>query len=309
MACRSRTGRVRRIERVNLSSLAPRPRFLPVFKAWKALRGLRIGITGHRGILGSLLTARLAKEGIEFAVFIADVGDEQAVSRWIDEIRPDVMFHLAAIVPIKKVQADPVAAMRVNGISNLFMIDAIARYVPSCWLFYSSTSHVYAPQNPVASASSGISEGAACEPLSLYGATKLVGERVLCPLATHYQVSACIGRIFSYFHENQSTMFLVPNLLQRVAQSRPGAILEVPDSSSIRDLLYADFIIDAILHLCVGRYAGIVNIGSGHGMTVGAIADQIVSLSGKHLTINRLYSDLPTSLVANVSRLRAAISS
>jgi GDP-4-dehydro-6-deoxy-D-mannose reductase len=272
------------------------------------MQGVKIGITGHRGILGSLLTARLANENFAFAAFAGDVTCANAVSEWVQEIRPDVVFHLAAVVPVQKVQANPVEAMRVNGVSNLFLVDAIAKHAPDCWLFYSSTSHVYLPRR-AGDGAAAIPESGACDPISLYGATKLAGEKILRPLAAHYGIQTCVGRIFSYFHECQPLPFLVPSLLQRVEQSQPGAILEVVESNSMRDFLHGDAVVDAILCLSAARYDGIVNIGSGQCRTVGSIADEIVRSSGKGLGIKHIYSDHPTSLIANVSRLRSVLSS
>jgi nucleoside-diphosphate-sugar epimerase len=286
--------------------LTSRPYFLPAFRRWNALSGIRIGITGHRGTLGSLLGSRLGAEGIEFSAFPGDVSDEQEMLTWIADVRPDVLFHLAAIVPVRRVLADPVAAMLVNAVSNLFVIGAIAKHAPTCWLFYSSTSHVYAATPPEPAVR--ISESAACEPSSMYGATKLAGEQILSPIAQHFRVNTCIGRIFSYFHESQSTMFLVPGLMERVAQAEAGGTLEVSDSNSVRDLLHADYIIDAMFHLCVARYSGTVNIGSGEGRRVGDMANQIASLSGKNLTVRHICTDRPTSLVASTGRLQAIIS-
>jgi nucleoside-diphosphate-sugar epimerase len=145
------------------------------------------------------------------------------------------------------------------------------------------------------------------EPTTIYGATKLAGERVLAPLAAQFGVSTCIGRIFSYFHESQAPSFLVPGLVARIEAAAPGSVLDVADADSVRDLLYAGHVVDAILHLAARRHTGLLNIASGRGRTVGSLADALAAQAGKHLTVRHRPAARPTALVADVTRLRTAL--
>lgn len=291
---------------MNLSRLVPRPRFLPQFATWGALRGLRFGITGHRGVLGSLLIDRLTNADIPAVAYDGDVADAASMTRWIKATRPEVMFQLAAIVPVQKVQAGPVKAMRVNATSLLPLSEAIAEYAPDCWVFLGSTSHVYD------TISTGrrvhLSESSPTSPVSLYGATKLAGERIMVPLARHFGTRLCVGRIFSYFHEQQPPAFLIPNLVARIQRARQGEILDVHDSDAIRDFLHADMVVDAILHLCARRYAGTVNIASGRATSVGMMAERLVAASGKDVLVRHVPSEHVTKLVADVARMRSIMS-
>jgi nucleoside-diphosphate-sugar epimerase len=290
---------------VNLAGLVRRPAFLPPFRDGGALRGARIGLTGQRGTLGALLAQRLQPQGIVVDGYAGDVSDEAALAAWIAALRPTLVFHLAAIVPVTRVQAEPVQAMRVNAFAPLGLVDALARHAPDAWLFHASTSHVYA--SPASGRVRRLAETAPCDPVSLYGATKLAGERVLAPLAAQFGVSTCIGRIFSYFHESQAPSFLVPGLVARIEAAAPGSVLDVADADSVRDLLYAGHVVDAILHLAARRHTGLLNIASGRGRTVGSLADALAAQAGKHLTVRHLPAARPTALVADVTRLRTAL--
>lgn len=289
---------------MNLSELVPRPVFLPGFTGFGLLRGLSIAVTGHRGLLGSLLLARLDDWDIPSAAFLGDITNPDEVLDWIKSTQPDVLFHLAAVVPLNKVRADPIAAMRTNATSLLTISEAITTFSPRCWVFLGSTSHVYA-----AGAVDGISlpETAPTSPSSLYGATKLAGERIMIPLAEHLGTQLCVGRIFSFFHERQPVAFLIPGMVQRIQDAQDGGTIEIHDADCVRDFLHADMVVDAILHLCAKRHAGIVNIGSGAGTSVGDIVDRIIALSGRSLSVNCMASNRPNSLIADVERLRSVI--
>lgn len=289
---------------MNLSRLVPRPRFLPQFATWSALRDLRIGITGDRGVLGSLLKERLFNVDIQAVTFSGDVADAKSISRWIKATRPDIMFHLAAIVPIRKVEANPADAMRVNATSLLPLSEALARFAPDSWVFLGSTSHVYHAHANSGTARLHLSEASATSPMSLYGATKLAGEQIMVPLAKHFGTRLCVGRIFSYFHERQPPAFLVPNLAGRIQHAKQGETIDVRDADAIRDFLHADMVVDAMLHLCARRFEGTINIASGRAIRIGAMAERLVVLSGRDVQIKHIPSDRVTRLVADVRRFR-----
>jgi nucleoside-diphosphate-sugar epimerase len=273
------------------------------------LHGLHAAITGHRGVLGSLLTQRLREHDIQVSVFTGDVADTADITQWIRRTQADVMFHLAAIVPLKKVESDPFAAMRVNAIALASIQEAIVRFSPESWLFFASTSHVYSATTHLRGGYRRLTETSPTEPISLYGATKLAGERIIIPLARNSGTQLCVGRIFSYFHEQQSSSFLIPGLISRIENAHEESVIEVRDADSVRDFLHADMVIDAILFLCARRATMTVNIGSGCPMSVGCIANRLRELSSKNITLQYLPSMNPSKLVADIRTLRSIISS
>jgi nucleoside-diphosphate-sugar epimerase len=292
---------------VKLAGLVPRPSFLPYFHSWEVLQRISIGITGNRGVLGTLLTQRLRQAGVEVYSFDGDITKPEELTNWIGKVRPEAVFHLAALVPVLKVEADPIAAMNVNATSLVSLQDAIARFTPRCWLFLGSTSHVYAPVKLENGRCSTLSESASTVPRSLYGATKLAGENIATPLALHFGTQLCVGRIFSYFHETQSASFLIPNLVKRIEDAGEGALVEVRDADNVRDFLHADMVIDAMLFLCSHRSCLTVNIGSGVPTSVGSVAEKLIALSKKNLTLKFIQADAPRGLVADIARLRKII--
>lgn len=293
---------------MKLSRLVSRPDFLPSFCAWEKLHGARVAITGHRGVLGSLLTQRLQENQIQVSVFNGDISDAGDITQWIRQTQPDVVFHLAAMVPLKKVEADPFAAMRVNATALASIQEAIARFAPKSWMFFASTSHVYSATTCLRGSCHPLSEASPTEPISLYGATKLAGERIVIPLARYSGTQLCVGRIFSYFHERQSSAFLIPGLIARIEDACEESVIEVRDADSVRDFLYADMVIDAMLYLCVRRAAMIVNIGSGCATSVGAVAERLRELSAKNISFRHLPAANPNGLVADTRTLRNIIS-
>ena len=65
------------------------------------LKGKTVYVAGHRGMVGSALVRRLAREGVELLTASrseADLRDQAAVNQWFAARRPQVVFLAAAKV-------------------------------------------------------------------------------------------------------------------------------------------------------------------------------------------------------------------
>ena len=79
-------------------------------------------ITGGTGLLGTALVAEGRKRGVDIfsaarnrAPVTLDIRDDVAISRLIDDIRPDVVINAAALTSLDDCQRFPDLAYRING--------------------------------------------------------------------------------------------------------------------------------------------------------------------------------------------------
>lgn len=285
--------------------LFPQPDFIRPYEDFRAFRGLRIGVTGQRGVLGRILVSRLQAQGLEVRAFGGDITDERALADWFPREGFDLFFHFAAIVPVTAVAADPQRAQEVNAGGALRVAQHARRANPQGWLFLASTSHVYkaSPAQAPRALEVGRDEG----PVSPYGRTKLAGEELcrgeLDAAGAHY----CIGRIFSFSHRTQQEPYLVPTLGHAIAALAEGAALPVFNADSLRDISDAETMIDAVFHLAERRWQGTLNIGAGAGWSVGAIAQHIARRLGKTIRVEPQPAGVPDALIADVAPLRRAL--
>ena len=109
-----------------------------------AYKGKRVLVTGHTGFKGSWLATWLESLGAEVAGysidvpsspanfelldleqrlkhFVGDIRDRQRLAEVIDEVRPEIIFHLAAQALVRRSYTDPVATFETNtlGMANL----------------------------------------------------------------------------------------------------------------------------------------------------------------------------------------------
>jgi nucleoside-diphosphate-sugar epimerase len=113
------------------------------------MKKTRIAITGASGFVGSWLTKELENHGYE--VFTTDINtdgrnllDENSFREWIDEVNPDICYHLAAQVGRIFGERDVVHTVR----HNAEMTTIVAKYCGErgIRLAYVSTSEVYGDQ-------------------------------------------------------------------------------------------------------------------------------------------------------------------
>ena len=141
----------------------------------QGLQVRKVLITGANGQLGhELVRATIAAghEVIATSHETLDITDKTAVEAVITETRPDVVIHAAAWTAVDACESDPEKALLVNGTATKFIADAA--HAVGAHVVYISTDYVFD-----GSKTSAYDEGDATNPQSVYGSSKLAGERAL----------------------------------------------------------------------------------------------------------------------------------
>jgi dTDP-4-dehydrorhamnose reductase len=144
--------------------------------ALSARRMTRVLVTGGGGQLGRELALLLGADAVALARAELDVADEQSVERAFALHRPELVLHCAAWTDVDGAESDPDGAWRANEYGSRH----VARAARACGaeLVGFSTDYVFAGDDPA-----GYDEHSPVAPRSVYGASKLAGERAL--LAEH----------------------------------------------------------------------------------------------------------------------------
>jgi dTDP-4-dehydrorhamnose reductase len=150
---------------------------------------MKVLITGVNGQLGHELVRAAIASGHEVVATsheTLDITDKMAVDAAITAARPDVVIHAAAWTAVDACESDPDKAMLVNGTATKYVADA-ARAV-GAHVVYISTDYVFD-----GSKTSAYDESDTPNPQSVYGASKLAGERALGPLDAIVRISWVCG--------------------------------------------------------------------------------------------------------------------
>jgi dTDP-4-dehydrorhamnose reductase len=132
----------------------------------------RVLVTGGGGQLGREFALLLGDDAAAPGHAELDVADAQSVARAFELHRPELVLHTAAWTDVDGAEVDPEGARRANEEGS--RVVARAARARGAALVGFSTDYVFAGDDPA-----GYDELSPVAPRSVYGATKLAGERAL----------------------------------------------------------------------------------------------------------------------------------
>ncbi len=139
-------------------------------------------VIGGSGQLGNALCSLLDASVEEYCVLSPasselDIADSESVSRFFRNNKVDILVNCAAYTAVDNAETDIAAATRLNADALTVLADAANNY--KCKVIHISTDYVFDGR-----ANTPIDENHATTPQSVYGVTKLLGEKNLqnaCP--------------------------------------------------------------------------------------------------------------------------------
>lgn len=137
---------------------------------------MRILLTGAGGQLGQDIV--LAGETVDLHAFDRrqlDVTNADDVREAVENVEPDVIIHAAAYTAVDDCEWNPTLANSVNGTATQHVVDAAARV--GSRVIYISTDYVFDGRK-----TAPYVEADRPNPTSVYGASKLAGERAVASL-------------------------------------------------------------------------------------------------------------------------------
>jgi len=236
---------------------------------------MRIALTGGSGVIGRNFKSMFPQN--EYRDFNGRVENLEEVREFCEGLKDfDYFLHLAAVVPRYKVEGNPSYAVSVNSVATENIMHELSRHgFRAPWIFYSSSSHVYASKK------TALKEEDPTRPITVYGQTKLLGEEHVLRYAADFGLRASVGRIFSYSDVNQSSDFFLPAMAKQINSAPKNAKLVIPGINGTRDFLRVSQICTTIFALAEKEFTGVVNIGSGNATLLADIVFQIRDKSNR----------------------------
>ncbi len=188
-----------------------------------------------------LKLANLAKLPPErFELVELDIRDAPAMSELCNRVRPDGVFHLAALAGVRPSIADPARYASVN-VDGLVSVLEAARACECRRVVFASSSSVYGNNTKVPFAETDPVD----EPISPYAATKRAGE-LICHTYSHlYGISIACLRFFTVYGPAQRPDLAIGKFMRLIGANEPVPMFG--DGSTSRDYTYIDDIIQGVL--------------------------------------------------------------
>jgi len=282
----------------------------------RRLHGRRILVTGGSGFLGSHLLARLEREGAEtFALRRSPDRSARLPAssvKWLTgnltsaadvhaaavSARPDIVFHLAAYgATSTERDSTLLRSVNIDGTANLLRaVPASARFVMT------GTCAEYGNVRGAAD------EAMLCRPLGPYAVAKHEAVKAALADATTTGRPVVILRPYGPFGPADDVHRVIPATIRGLID---GTDVAVTDGVQIRDFSYVGDHVEALIRAAaIERLEPgvIVNVASGHGMTIREaleIVQKVVGGPGRILFgAKPMRADDIMEMVADVSRAK-----
>lgn len=212
-----------------------------------------------------------------------DITDVGGAYRLIDELRPNIIFHLAAQSYVRTSWESPQATITTNMVGQVNLLEAIRllkndAFDPTFVIAGSSEEYGITPPNLLP-----ITEDAPLNPASPYAVSK-IGQDFLGYQYFHtYGIKTIRLRIFNHTGPRRPTAFGDSYLAHTIALIERGqapAQVTYRDLSAIRDFTDVRDVVRAyLLAATTCRPGEVYNVCSGKGVTIKAMYDTLLSLA------------------------------
>jgi len=257
---------------------------------------VRAVVTGGAGFVGSHVVEALLARGDEVTVLdnlssgrrenvpdgatFAEGDIREPLDSVFDEARPDVVFHLAAQIDVRRSVAEPDYDATVNVLGTIRVLEA-ARKHDAQVVFSSTGGAIYGECEAPAP------ETAERNPLSPYGTSKLAAEEYLASYNRLYgsgHVALRYGNVYGPRQDPHGEAGVVAIFFNCFLAGTTPKIYG--DGRQTRDYVYAGDVARATL-AAADREGGVFNIGTGRETSVLELYDLCRTVSGADVEAER----------------------
>jgi GDP-L-fucose synthase len=278
----------------------------------------RVYVAGHRGLVGSAIQRRLAREDVELLTATReqlDLRDQAAVTYWFRANRPDYVYLVAGTVggilanasrPAEfiydnmLIHATVVHAAHVYGVKKLLYLGSSCIYPRECGQPMTEEQLLTGPLEPTNEA---------------YAVAKIAGIKLCQAYRRQYGSNFISAMPTNLYGPNDNfdlaSSHVLPALIRKFHDAKASGGREVTiwgTGSARREFLHVDDLADACVFLMAhyeeDRH---INVGTGEDLSIGELASLVrdIVYPGALLTFDTSKPDGTPRKLLDVSRLNA----
>jgi len=262
-------------------------------------------ITGGSGFAGSHLLELLSQDK-ELAIHITtfgqlpeylvgllpsenvhqvDLTQTQATAQLIASLKPTQIYHLASFTATGSSFAQAEKILANNTLLQLNLLEAVRLHAPTARVLSICSADEYGLSLPE---ELPINEAHPFRPVNPYAVSKISQDMLAYVYATSYRLDIVRARPFNHIGERQTEAFAIATFAKQIAQIEAGQAdkLKVGNLEAIRDFTDVKDMVKAYkLLMQRGQTGEVYNIGSGQGLSMKIILDNLISFSKQKIEI------------------------
>jgi CDP-paratose 2-epimerase len=297
---------------------------------------MKILVFGGCGFLGSNLASEGMRRGHEVAVFDnmsrrgadqnlawlqeqgsvrsfrADVRSEQSTANAVQEIQPDVVFHVAGQVAMTSSIADPRADFETNALGSFNVLEAVRQHRAEATILFSSTNKVYGDLESYTYSETptryvcdefpqGFPESLPLDFRTPYGCSKGSADQYIRDYSLTFGLRTVVFRHSSIYGGRQfSTVdqgwigWFVQQALETAARPDRGPFTISGNGKQVRDVLFASDLVDCYFAAAdhIERTSGeVFNMGGGYSNSLSLL--ELLAILEREVGTELKFSPLP----------------
>lgn len=286
---------------------------------------IRALVIGAEGFAGGHLMAHLRDQGDEAIgtmrplpgaapgeLLPLEIRDRDAAAKLLQEVAPDLIFHLAALTFVPESMRDPLGTFAVNTMGALHVYEAAQRLPRSPRFVFISTSEAYGHVQPH---EVPVGETRRLDPRTPYAASKVATELALRSLANlPGRPEWVVLRSFNHTGPGQAPSFVCASFASQIAAIEAGRqepVIHVGNLKAERDFTDVRDVVRAYRLAALRGSAGCVyNVASGQCRSIASVLEALLGMVSVEIRVEvdpdlLRPVDMPV-MTGDASALRAA---
>ncbi len=265
---------------------------------------MKILITGVTGFVGRHLVEHIQSEVPDAEIWglvweedpaqvpvavhpvTGDLTLPSSLARGVEQVRPDVVLHLAGATSVASSWQQPNRSFQVNAIGTLNLLEALRSLEIDPTVVIATSAEIY---GAVAKEDQPISEGSPLNPISPYATSKAAQDLIAAQYHRGFKLRTIRLRLFPHTGPGRPPQFAASGFARQIARIERGLdppVMAVGNLGSIRDFTDVRDIARAYWAAAVrGQPGEAYNVGSGHGVSIREVLDHLINLSDAKIEI------------------------
>jgi len=258
---------------------------------------MNVLITGITGFIGSRLALRLVRDGYnvhglvrhsserelsrirevisQVRLIEGDLGTFHSIMSAVEASKPEIVFHLGALTPVRLSFDDPYPYIATNFEGTVNLVHSILGKAPNARLIAASTAEVYGWQE----GDRPIREDAILNPASPYAVTKSAADQYVQMANRVYYLKGTVLRPINSYGRTGEGGFYTEYLISKMLA---GETCYVGAPDSIRDYMFAEDHVSAYVLAGKSQKAigQVYNVSPGNPVTNSELAKTLTEMTG-----------------------------